>query len=367
MPAASGRSHAAAVRPRRRRRRLPGRADRRLRGVRDARLDDHRRQAVWSTCASRPARCRCAIRSPTPEPAGDARVAGARPSATRGRADPGRPRRIQGREHPYGYPAGDAVLCRPPGRWSPVCAPATWSRASAVTSSPCSHPARRQPRGRGALPSGCWRRCGRAARRGRGSLTASVGWATLPGRCPVGGRPDCRRGLLPARREADRQGPGASALDWAPGPRGIASPGRAPAARPPRLLSRRSRPRRRGLARDARRVAAGELPETLRLARPGRLSPSRSATLLASGYAEAVAAARAAGFGSSHGWPADGRRFSTKGRWSSAHAVPDPDPRPGIHERFEAEASLSPGAATASGSTPAWARCRASTAPDAGA
>ena len=47
-----------------------------------------------------------------------------------------------------------------------------------------------------------------------------------------------------------------------------------------------------------RRVAAGELPETLRLARPGRVVAFAKRDVLAPGYAEAVAAARAAGFGS---------------------------------------------------------------------
>jgi octanoyl-[GcvH]:protein N-octanoyltransferase len=67
-----------------------------------------------------------------------------------------------------------------------------------------------------------------------------------------------------------------------------------------------------------RRVAAGELPETLRLARPARV--------VAFAKRDALAGGRAAVF--------------HEGTLELAHAVPDPDPRPGIHARFEATAGL---------------------------
>ncbi len=88
------------------------------------------------------------------------------------------------------------------------------------------------------------------------------------------------------------------------------------------------------------RVAAGELPETLRLARPGRVVAFAKRDVLAPGYAEAVAAARAAGFGSVTRLAGGRAAVFHEGTLELAHAVPDPDPRPGIHERFEAEASL---------------------------
>jgi octanoyl-[GcvH]:protein N-octanoyltransferase len=62
--------------------------------------------------------------------------------------------------------------------------------------------------------------------------------------------------------------------------------------------------------------------------------------VLAPGYAEAVDAARAAGFGSVTRLAGGRAAVFHEGTLELAHAVPDPDPRPGIHERFEAEASL---------------------------
>jgi octanoyl-[GcvH]:protein N-octanoyltransferase len=88
------------------------------------------------------------------------------------------------------------------------------------------------------------------------------------------------------------------------------------------------------------RVAAGELPETLRLARPGRVVAFAKRDALAPGYAEAVGAARAAGFGSVMRLAGGRAAVFHEGTLELAHAVPDPDPRPGIHRRFEAEASL---------------------------
>ena len=89
-----------------------------------------------------------------------------------------------------------------------------------------------------------------------------------------------------------------------------------------------------------RRVAAGQLPETLRLARPGRVVAFAKRDVLAPGYAEAVAAARAAGFGSMVRLAGGRAAVFHEGTLELAHAVPDPDPRGTIHDRFQATAEL---------------------------
>lgn len=89
-----------------------------------------------------------------------------------------------------------------------------------------------------------------------------------------------------------------------------------------------------------RRVAAGELPETLRLARPARVVAFAKRDALSDGYPEAVAAARAAGFGSVLRLAGGRAAVFHEGTLELAHAVADPDPRPGIHVRFEATAEL---------------------------
>jgi octanoyl-[GcvH]:protein N-octanoyltransferase len=88
------------------------------------------------------------------------------------------------------------------------------------------------------------------------------------------------------------------------------------------------------------RVAAGELPETLRLARPARVVAFAKRDVLAPGYAEAVTAARSAGFGTVLRLAGGRAAVFHEGTLELAHAVPDPDPRRGIHERFEATAEL---------------------------
>ena len=88
------------------------------------------------------------------------------------------------------------------------------------------------------------------------------------------------------------------------------------------------------------RVAAGELPETLRVASPGRVVAFAKRDALAPGYAEAVDAARAAGFGSVLRLAGGRAAVFHEGTLELAHAVPDPDPRPSIHTRFEATAEL---------------------------
>jgi octanoyl-[GcvH]:protein N-octanoyltransferase len=88
------------------------------------------------------------------------------------------------------------------------------------------------------------------------------------------------------------------------------------------------------------RVAAGALPETLRLATPGRVVAFAKRDLLAPGYARAAEAARAAGFGAVLRLAGGRAAVFHEGTIELAHAVPDPDPRPGIHERFRTEAEL---------------------------
>jgi octanoyl-[GcvH]:protein N-octanoyltransferase len=88
------------------------------------------------------------------------------------------------------------------------------------------------------------------------------------------------------------------------------------------------------------RVAAGELPETLRVARPGRVVAFGKRDVLAAGYARAVEAAQAAGYASVTRVGGGRAAVFHEGTLELAHAVADPDPRPGIHKRFEAEATL---------------------------
>ena len=89
-----------------------------------------------------------------------------------------------------------------------------------------------------------------------------------------------------------------------------------------------------------RRVAAGELPETLRLARPARVVAFAKRDALAPGYAEAVQAAREHGFGSVLRLAGGRAAVFHEGTLELAHAVPSPEPRGSIHERFEATANL---------------------------
>ena len=88
------------------------------------------------------------------------------------------------------------------------------------------------------------------------------------------------------------------------------------------------------------RVAQGELPETLRLARPAAVVAFAKRDALSPAYAQAVAAARAGGFGAILRLAGGRAAVFHEGTLELAHAVPDPDPKPGIHERFEATATL---------------------------
>jgi octanoyl-[GcvH]:protein N-octanoyltransferase len=88
------------------------------------------------------------------------------------------------------------------------------------------------------------------------------------------------------------------------------------------------------------RVAAGELPETLRLARPAAVVAFAKRDALASGYPEAVAAARDEGFGAVLRLAGGRAAIFHEGTLELAHAVPDRDSKAGIHARFEATAGL---------------------------
>jgi octanoyl-[GcvH]:protein N-octanoyltransferase len=88
------------------------------------------------------------------------------------------------------------------------------------------------------------------------------------------------------------------------------------------------------------RVAAGELPETLRLARSGPMVAFAKRDAVAAGYDVAVRAARAAGFEPVLRMAGGRAAVFHGGTLVTAHAVPDPDPQPGIHERFRIEAGL---------------------------
>jgi octanoyl-[GcvH]:protein N-octanoyltransferase len=88
------------------------------------------------------------------------------------------------------------------------------------------------------------------------------------------------------------------------------------------------------------RVAQGALPETLRLARPAAAVAFAKRDALSPGYAAALAAARARGFGAILRLAGGRAAVFHEGTLELAHAVPDPDPKHGIHQRFEATATL---------------------------
>jgi octanoyl-[GcvH]:protein N-octanoyltransferase len=88
------------------------------------------------------------------------------------------------------------------------------------------------------------------------------------------------------------------------------------------------------------RVAAGELPETLRLARPGAMVAFAKQDAVAPGYDAAVRAARAGGFEAVLRLAGGRAAVFHEETIALAHAVPDPNPRAGIHSRFERTAGL---------------------------
>ena len=88
------------------------------------------------------------------------------------------------------------------------------------------------------------------------------------------------------------------------------------------------------------RVAAGELPETLRVARPGPMVAFGKRDVVSAGYANAVAAARGAGFEPIERLAGGRAAAFHEGTVSFTHAIPDADPRSGVDGRFEATAAL---------------------------
>jgi octanoyl-[GcvH]:protein N-octanoyltransferase len=86
------------------------------------------------------------------------------------------------------------------------------------------------------------------------------------------------------------------------------------------------------------RVAAGELPETLRIARPGTTVAFAKRDAVTPGYPEAVAAAREHGFEATLRLAGGRAAVFHDGTMEIGHAIPDPEPREGIHDRFRATA-----------------------------
>jgi octanoyl-[GcvH]:protein N-octanoyltransferase len=87
------------------------------------------------------------------------------------------------------------------------------------------------------------------------------------------------------------------------------------------------------------RVAGGELPETLRIARPGTTVVFAKRDAVTDGYEEAVRAARARGFEATLRLAGGRAAVFHDGTMEIGHAVPDEDPRAGIHDRFERTAT----------------------------
>jgi octanoyl-[GcvH]:protein N-octanoyltransferase len=82
------------------------------------------------------------------------------------------------------------------------------------------------------------------------------------------------------------------------------------------------------------RVAARELPETLRIAHPGTTVAFAKRDAVAPGYEEAVRAAREHGFEATLRLAGGRAAIFHDGTMEIGHAVPDDEPRDGIHERF---------------------------------
>jgi octanoyl-[GcvH]:protein N-octanoyltransferase len=83
------------------------------------------------------------------------------------------------------------------------------------------------------------------------------------------------------------------------------------------------------------RVAAGELPETLRIAHPGTTVAFAKRDAVAPGYDEAVRAAREQGFEATLRLAGGRAAVFHDGTMEIGHAIPDDEPRAGIHDRFQ--------------------------------
>jgi lipoate-protein ligase A len=92
------------------------------------------------------------------------------------------------------------------------------------------------------------------------------------------------------------------------------------------------------------RVAAGELPETLRIAHPGTTVAFAKRDAVAPGYEDAVRAAREHGFEATLRLAGGRAAVFHDGTMEIGHAIPDEEPRAGIHDRFRATAGRLAGA-----------------------
>lgn len=82
------------------------------------------------------------------------------------------------------------------------------------------------------------------------------------------------------------------------------------------------------------RVAAGELGETFRLSRPGRVVAFGRQDVVGHGYAEAVQAARAAGYEAMERLAGGRAAAYSEGTLSFTYTVPDPEPAQRTKARF---------------------------------
>ena len=82
------------------------------------------------------------------------------------------------------------------------------------------------------------------------------------------------------------------------------------------------------------RVAAGELPETLRIAKPGTTVAFAKRDAVSPGYDAAVWAARERGFEATLRLAGGRAAVFHDDTMEIGHAVPEAEPRAGIHERF---------------------------------
>jgi octanoyl-[GcvH]:protein N-octanoyltransferase len=87
------------------------------------------------------------------------------------------------------------------------------------------------------------------------------------------------------------------------------------------------------------RVAARELPETLRIARPGTTVAFAKRDAVAPGYDAAVHAAREHDYEATLRLAGGRAAVFHEGTMEIGHAVPDDEPRVGIHLRFERTAA----------------------------
>jgi lipoate-protein ligase A len=83
------------------------------------------------------------------------------------------------------------------------------------------------------------------------------------------------------------------------------------------------------------RVAGGELPETLRIARPGTTVAFAKRDAVTDGYDDAVRAARDQGFDATLRLAGGRAAVFHDATMEIGHALPEDEPRTGIHERFE--------------------------------